>query len=159
MLLVMKTATTNGYGQKQSQKQPEKAKNFEDLYSKGKEAYLDKNYKDCVVKIESALKDFKFYTDTVSKCKLKCSRKSEHFPTVLKNSPEIEPFEKLIHETLCVMKCKQKSLSKARVENIKEKTRTDFETKKPYDYLQLCYYQTGDQQCGIVFYSAGSRYF
>jgi len=145
-LLVIKSTTTEGYGQKQSQKQPEKAKNFEDLYSKGKEAYLDNNYKDCVVKIESALKDFKFYTDTVSKCKLKCSRKSEHFPTVLKNSPEIEPFEKLIHETLCVMKCKQKILSKTRVENIKEKTRTDFETKKPYDYLQLCYYQTGDQQ-------------
>ena len=68
------------------------------------------------------------------------------FPSVLKHSPEIVPFEKLIHETLCVMKCKQKTLSKTRVENIEEKTRTDFENKKPYDFLQLCYYQTGDVQ-------------
>ena len=93
MLLVMKTATTQGYGQKQSQTQPEKVKNFEDLYSEGKEAYLDNNFKDCVTTIEAAIRDFKFYTETVSKCKLKCGRKSEMFPSVLKHSPEIVPFE------------------------------------------------------------------
>ena len=44
------------------------------------------------------------------------------------------------------MKCKRKNLSKKRVENIDEKTRTEFESKKVYDYLQLCYYQVGEQQ-------------
>ena len=44
------------------------------------------------------------------------------------------------------MKCKRKTLSKTRVENIDEKTRTEFENKKTYDYLQLCYYQVGRQQ-------------
>ena len=124
----------------------EQTKNFEELYLEGKEAYLDNNYKDSVTKIEAAIKDFKFYTDTVSSCKLKCSKKSDNFPSVVKNSPEIIPFEKLIHETLCVMKCKRKTLSKTRVENIDEKTRTEFESKKVYDYLQLCYYQTEEQQ-------------
>ena len=64
MLLVMKTTTTQGYGQKQSQTQPEKVKNFEDLYSEGKEAYLDKNFKECITKIEAAINDFKFYHRT-----------------------------------------------------------------------------------------------
>eukprot|EP00092_Neocalanus_flemingeri_P020658 GFUD01022383.1.p1 GENE.GFUD01022383.1~~GFUD01022383.1.p1 ORF type:complete len:445 (-),score=107.02 GFUD01022383.1:61-1395(-) len=146
VFLVIKTATTKGYGQKQSQTPPEKSKNFEELYLEGKEAYLDNNYKDCVTKLEAAIQDYQFYTDTVSKCKLKCSKKSHNFSSVLKNSPDIVPFEKLVHETLCVMKCKQKSLSKERVENIGEKTRTDFEEKKPYDFLQLCYYQRGAHQ-------------
>jgi len=146
VLLVMKTATTQGYGQKQSQTQPEEPKNFEQLYLEGKEAYLDNNYKGCVTRLEAAIKDYKFYTNTVSNCKLKCSKKSQNFPSVIKHSVDMVPFEKLVHETLCVMKCKQKTLSKERVENIEEKTRTDFETKKPYDFLQLCYYQTGEHQ-------------
>ena len=145
-LVLINTISVQGYGQKQSQQQMEQTKNFEDLYLEGKEAYLDNNYKDCVTKIEAAIKDFKFYTDTVNNCKLKCSKKNENFPSVVKNSPDIVPFEKLIHETLCVMKCKRKTLSKTRVENVDEKTRTEFESKKAYDYLQLCYYQVGDQQ-------------
>lgn len=146
LLVLVNTVTVHNYGQKQSKIQTEQTQNFEELYLEGKEAYLDNNYKQCVTKIEAAIKDFKFYTDTVSSCKLKCSKKSESVPSVVKNTPDIVPFEKLIHETLCVMKCKQKTLSRTRVENIDEKTRTEFETKKPYDYLQLCYYQTGDQQ-------------
>ena len=144
LVCLLPVLAVQGYGQKQ--RKAETIKNFESLYLEGKEAYLDNNYKECVTTLEAAIKDFKFYTDTVSSCKLKCSKKSENFPSVVKNSPEIVPFEKLLHETLCVMKCKQKSLSKTRVENIEEKTRTEFETKKPYDYLQLCYYQIGDQQ-------------
>jgi len=146
VLLVMRTATSQGYGQKQSQTEAKDDKNFEELYLEGKEAYLDNNYKDCVTKLEAGMKDYKFYTDTVNKCKLKCSKKSQNFPSVLKHSPDIVPFENLVQETLCVMKCKQKTLSKGRIENIAEKTRTDFEKKKPYDFLQLCYYQRGDHQ-------------
>ena len=72
-LVLINTISVQGYGQKQSQLQMEQTKNFEDLYLEGKEAYLDNNYKDCVTKIEAAIKDFKFYTDTVNNCKLKCS--------------------------------------------------------------------------------------
>jgi len=92
-LVLINTISVQGYGQKQSQQQGKQIENFEDLYMEGKEAYLDNNYKDCVAKIEAAIKDFKFYTDTVSSCKLKCSKKRENFPSVVKNSPEIIPFE------------------------------------------------------------------
>jgi len=146
VLLLIKMTTSQGYGQKQSQSQIEKTKNFEELYLEGKEAYLDNNFKDCVTKIEASIEDYKFYIDTVSRCKLKCSKKRPYFPSVLKHSLDAVPFEKLIHETLCVMKCKQKLLSKERVENVAQKTRVDFETKKPYDFLQLCYFQTGEHQ-------------
>ena len=83
-LVLIITISVQGYGQKQSQQQMEQTKNFEELYLEGKEAYLDNNYKDCVTKIEAAIKDFKFYTDTVSSCKLKCRKKYENFPSVVK---------------------------------------------------------------------------
>ena len=46
-----------------------------------------------------------------------------------------------MQETLCNMKCKLRALPKSRSETIRDEIRTFFEERKPYDFLQLCYYQ------------------
>ncbi len=50
-------------------------------------------------------------------------------------------FEKAIKNTLCVMKCKREAFGPERVEQVSVDTLKEFETKSPYNYLQLCYYQ------------------
>ena len=124
----------------------EKDENFEQLYKQGQEAYLENNFKLCVEKMEAALEDYKHYRKVISNCKLECHRKTHSKQSVVKHIKEVMPFEKLIHETLCLMKCKERQFGKNREEYASESTRTDFEKKKPYDYLQLCYYQTGQLQ-------------
>ena len=123
-----------------------KDENFEHLYKQGQEAYLENNFKLCVEKMEAALEDYKHYRKVISNCKLECHRKTHSKQSVVKHIKEMMPFEKLIRETLCLMKCKERQIPKSREEYASETTRTDFDKKKPYDYLQLCYYQTGQPQ-------------
>jgi len=124
----------------------EKVENFEILYKQGQEAYLENDFKLCVVKMEAALIDYKHYTKVISTCKLECHQKTQSKQTVVKHILEMMPFEKLIQETLCLMKCKEHHFSRNREEYASAATRSDFEKKKPYDYLQICYYQTGQHQ-------------
>lgn len=128
------------YGPKKEEKQD----NFEELYLKGKEAYLENNFEECVTLFEAALADYRHYKESVRFCNVKCSSSENKKVTVLKHSPDMEPFEGMIHQTLCNMKCKRKRISKHRVETVKEETRNEFQSRKPYDYIQLCYFQTGD---------------
>ena len=65
---------------------------------------------------------------------------------MIEHIQEMVPFEKLIQETLCLMKCKEGKIPQNRDEFASQSTRADFEAKKPYDYLQLCYYKTNDLQ-------------
>ena len=123
-----------------------KDENFEHLYKQGQEAYLENNFKLCVEKMEAALEDYKHYRKVISNCKLECHRKTHSKQSVVKHIKEMMPFEKLIRETLCLMKCKERQIPKSREEYASETTRTDFDKKKPYDFLQLCYYQTGRPQ-------------
>ena len=96
--------------------------------------------------MESALLDYKHYIKVLSSCKLGCQRETQLKQSVVKHIQEMMPFEKLIQETLCVMKCKEKKFSKNRDEYSSEVTRNAFEKKEPYDYLQICYFQTGRLQ-------------
>lgn len=48
------------------------------------------------------------------------------------------------------MKCKLAALPSSRTETVKEEIRTYFEERKPYDFLQLCYYQTGRHQAAAT---------
>jgi len=55
--------------------------------------------------------------------------------------------ESLIHETLCLMNCKRGRVNPNRVEQLQdEKNLQDFLSRKTYDYLQLCYFQTKRNQ-------------
>jgi hypothetical protein len=54
--------------------------NFEELYAKGREAYLENNYKDCVEYMEAALRDYKSYNDIDDGCKRTCKQVSSYLP-------------------------------------------------------------------------------
>ena len=123
-----------------------KNENFEQLYREGKEAYLSNDFSGCVQLMEAALLDQKYYTEIITRCKVDCQTQIATQSAVIEHIQEMMPFEKLIRETLCLMKCKEGKIPQTRDEFASESTRADFESKKPYDYLQLCYYKTGQLQ-------------
>jgi hypothetical protein len=57
--------------------------------------------------------------------------------------PELIHFERLVRNTLCIMRCKRRIFGKNRVERIQDKKILvqQFEGKQIYNYLQLCYFQ------------------
>jgi hypothetical protein len=55
-------------------------------------------------------------------------------------------YEDAVRNTLCIMRCKRAAFGSDRVEQVSHKVLEEFDTKAPYDYLQLCYYQTKDYQ-------------
>ena len=125
----------------------ENGENFHQLYTQGQDAYLENNFELCVSKMEAALNDYKLYTDIITGCKFECQSKSQSSEqNVVQHLQEMMPFEKLIRETLCLMKCKEKNFPRSRDEFASEATRVEFEKKKPYDYLQLCYFKTDQLQ-------------
>ena len=127
-------------------KEQQNDENFHQLYTQGQDAYLENNFELCVNKMEAAVDDYKFYTKTITTCKLDCQIKTRSQQYVVEHILEMMPFEKLIQETLCLMKCKEMNFPRSRDEFASESTRVDFETKKPFDYLQLCYFQIGELQ-------------
>ncbi|XP_023339568.1 cartilage-associated protein isoform X2 [Eurytemora carolleeae] len=121
-------------------------KNFEELYKEGRQHYLDNNFQDCVKYIEAALSDYKDYTSLVNHCKSDC-KKQKNTEYVVKTIKEYLHYEGLIRETLCLMKCKRGKLHPNRKEEIEDPDLVqDFQSRKTYDFLQLCYYQTKNNQ-------------
>lgn len=131
-----------GYGTKKTHQKDElSTENYEELYKLGREAYIENNYKICVDYIEAALSDYKLYHKTVNSCKFSC--KENEFKPVTQYTKQNIHYEGLIRETLCLMKCKRGKINPNRKEYIVDsKLVQDFVTRKIYDYLQLCYYQT-----------------
>ena len=59
------------------------------------------------------------------------------------NAPLLDiQFERLVYNTLCLQQCKTKIFGIDRMSKIPSAdTIKDFESMKPYDYLQLCLFQ------------------
>jgi len=141
---------TNGYGAKSGALNTDfGGENYEDLYAKGRRAYLDNNFKECVTLIEAALSEYKSYNTVVNECKLACKQHQdkEETSSVVEFLQEYRHYEGLIQETLCLMKCKRGKINPNRREEIFNPVLVqDFATRKTYDYLQLCYFQTQQLQ-------------
>jgi len=132
-----------GYGQRGTQA----VRNFQELYEEGREAYLENRFHECVKLFEAALRDYRLYTRVLVDCKAKCKVRGS---ALALHSQDMVHYQRMIQETLCNMKCKLAALPSSRTETVKEEIRTYFEERKPYDFLQLCYYQTGRHQAAAT---------
>ena len=141
VLIHLLISPVRGFGPKK-----EKNENFEELYKEGKEAYLANDFSGCVTLMEAALEDYKSYTELITSCKIDCHKQVQSQSSVIEHIEEMMPFEKLVQETLCLMKCKEGKIPENRSEFASEESRAEFEAKKPYDYLQLCYFKTDQLQ-------------
>ena len=130
VLLYILLFQVKGFGPKLNRNE-----NFEQLYSEGREAYLSNDFPGCVELMEAALLDEKYYREIIRRCKTDCQTQILSQSSVIEHIQEMMPFEKLIQETLCLMKCKEGKIPQTRDEFASESTRADFESKKPFPSL------------------------
>ncbi|KAJ8930442.1 hypothetical protein NQ314_016769 [Rhamnusium bicolor] len=115
------------------------------LYEKGVEAYLENRFIDCVDYFEKALEKYRSYTKKLQNCRLQCKYEAELseplYPVDIEN---LLFYEKAIRQTLCIVKCKKENSEIFGNFNINQEMEKLFEDQKPYEYLHICYFQTGD---------------
>ena len=120
------------------------AQSYDILYDQAVEAYLEEDWDKCVRLMNEAIEDYHFYVDSQVGCRLNCQK----IVSVNAMGKQISPnnledmkfFEKMVKQTLCLLKCK-KNLLKNRAEIVSRQIMESFEYFRPYDYLQLCYFK------------------
>ncbi|KAK8744336.1 hypothetical protein OTU49_000752, partial [Cherax quadricarinatus] len=75
-------------------------------------------------------------------CRSKCSNESEKSNLISAKLSEDDRFyERAVYNTLCVVKCKKSVLGSRMDRLVEGMINEDFDRRKPYDYLQLCYFK------------------
>ena len=115
------------------------SRTYDIYYTKAVEAYLDEDWPQCITFMNEAIEDYHFYHDAQVNCRLTCQKASSNNPSIT-HQGDLQHWERLIKQTLCILKCK-KNVLQERAEIISRSVTDDFESFKPYDYLQLCYFK------------------
>jgi hypothetical protein len=112
------------------------------LYRQGIEAYLEERWQDCIDNLERALSSYRLLKQKTVNCRLMCRAEVDESSALMsaKNIDDLQFFEKMIRKTLCLIKC-NKHNPKDGMNGLPKSTIKEFEDLKPYEYLQLCYYQ------------------
>lgn len=111
------------------------------LYRDGIQAYLEERWQDCIDNLEHALSSYRLLKQTTVNCRLTChAAADETSPMGPKSVDDLQFFEKMIRRTLCLLKC-NKHNPKDGLHGLPKSVLKEFEDLKPYEYLQLCYYQ------------------
>lgn len=120
------------------------SKTFTELYDIGVEAYLENNWRDCITYLETALHEFRVYRHGLINCRIQClfelERTSPFFDT---NIEQMQFFDLTTRRALCLGKCHNKLLRKQYLPPfyLQRSYRERFVNRRPYEYLQLCYYK------------------
>lgn len=116
---------------------------FLDHFNSGIDAYLQNDYDGCVHHFEGAIQGYHEYYDTVTRCRQQCEvERVSHRPRFPENPEHLHFFEGTIVKTICLRKCMSKNLVNVpKYFMIDDWHRTQFESRAPYEYLQLCYYR------------------
>lgn len=124
---------------------------FLDHYGVGIDAYLQNDYSGCVYHMENAIQGYHEYYETVVRCRRSCETDREnHKPMFPENPDHLHFFEGVIAKTICMRKCQAVHLTNVPKHfSIDEWHRNQFETRAPYEYLQLCYYRQNEIERAI----------
>lgn len=120
-----------------------KEKTFIDLYQDGVRSYLANDWDSCIDDLEKALSGYRDYYQATASCRTECEyagqREEPLFPGNIDN---LHVFEAMIRKTACMVKCKRLLLPTLVDYFFMDKWSQDiFRTRKPYEYLQLCYFR------------------
>lgn len=117
---------------------------FVELYDIGVEAYLENNWRDCITYLETAVHEFRVYRHALINCRVQCTFELERTePYFDSNIEQMQFYDLITRRALCLGKCHNKLLRKQYLPPfyLHRSYRERFINKKPYEYLQLCYYK------------------
>lgn len=120
-----------------------KEKTFIDLYQNGVRAYLANDWESCIDDLENSLSGYRDYYQATASCRTECDYAGQREePLFAENVDNLHVFEGMIRKTACMVKCKRMLLPKLVDYFFMDKWSQDiFRTRKPYEYLQLCYFK------------------
>jgi len=119
----------------------ESQKSCDVLYRSGVEAYLDERWQDCIDSFERAVTEYRVLKQNTVNCRIKCYEEADESPLMgPKEVDDLQFFEKLVRNTLCLLKC-NKYMPKGGLNGLPKNVQEEFEQLRPYEYLQLCYFQ------------------
>lgn len=112
------------------------------LFEKGVEAYLENRFEDCVSNFEKSLDKYRIYRKKLVHCRLKCRNEAElSEPLYHVDIESLNFYEKAVRQTLCLIQCENDGPEFKENYNVNNEIHKLFDERKPYEYLQLCYYQ------------------
>ncbi|XP_067655021.1 prolyl 3-hydroxylase 2-like [Haliotis asinina] len=113
---------------------------FATLYATGVEAYNDQTWFLCASSLENAIRDYRFYKDAVIDCRIQC-KKSTTIREVTPEMVEFSVFERMIENSDCIRRCKRDRFGEKVYPDPRDRIFTTFQRRKPYEYLQFCWFQ------------------
>ncbi|OZC10984.1 hypothetical protein X798_01810 [Onchocerca flexuosa] len=133
---------------------------FEQLYKYGKTEYTKGNWNDCIAFFLRSIEDFDYFVDENVWCREKCAREHkinrQTGPFILFNIfidklndarediAEIAMMYTNAQHALCLFRCKNDRLTSMRPPIKDPSIFEEFQARKPYQYLQICYWKQKD---------------
>ncbi|KAJ2947894.1 hypothetical protein O0L34_g9684 [Tuta absoluta] len=110
-------------------------------YQKGIDAYKGERWSECIKKFEESLHLYKLYKSITGNCRLNCN--SKQYETQVKdNIEDLQFFEKYFNMKNCLKVCHEFGFEDVNLQNdISDFTLHNMQTRKPYEYIHMCYYQ------------------
>jgi hypothetical protein len=119
----------------------ETKKSCDVMYRDGVEAYLDERWQDCIDSFERAVSEYRTLKRNAVNCRIKCHAEADESSFMgPKQIEDLQFFEKMVRNTLCLLKCSEYS-PKGGLNGLPKDVQKEFEELRPYEYLQLCYFQ------------------
>ena len=123
------------------------------LYQLGKDAYLEEDYRSCVSLLLQALQERRDFEQLVVDCRERCRGEAAAETLLLagETADGLAAFERLIRETRCLVQCHRNRLGDHLQKYYDSSwADDDFRSRKPYEYLQLCFYKVRNTPFGWV---------
>ncbi|KAE9555013.1 hypothetical protein FO519_001759 [Halicephalobus sp. NKZ332] len=122
---------------------------FEELYKYGKNEYTTKNWSDCVAFMLRALEDYQYYVDETLWCRQKCNQQVKEVPSEVLGSQTPELVQIILQysttqKALCLLRCRIDKFTEERPPMSNYDVYEEFQDRKPFHYLQFCYWKMGD---------------
>uniref|UniRef100_A0A0R3S3C0 TPR_REGION domain-containing protein n=1 Tax=Elaeophora elaphi TaxID=1147741 RepID=A0A0R3S3C0_9BILA len=122
---------------------------FEQLYKYGKNEYTNGNWNDCIAFFLRSIEDFDYFVEENVWCREKCAREHKiNRQTELKDAgediAEIAMMYTNAQHALCLFRCKNDRLTSMRPPVNDPDVFEEFQSRKPYQYLQICYWKQKD---------------
>lgn len=124
---------------------------FLDNYGIGIDAYLQNDFSGCVYHMETAIQGYREYYDTVVRCRRACeTERINHKPLFDENPEHLHFYEGVLAKTVCLKRCLGHQLTNVpKYFSMDDWHKNQFETRAPYEYLQLCYYRENEIEKAI----------
>lgn len=118
-----------------------KLPSVDNTYEQGVLAYSNERWSKCIEYFEESLHLYKLYKSVVNNCRLTCN--SQQYKSKIKeNIEDLKIYESFFVKRDCLNECQENGFNDIQINStIQDSTIFNLETRRPYEYLHVCYFQ------------------